>query len=72
MATYIATQLSECEIESIRDIFEKIDDNQDGYITIEELHEFLKEKQGENVAMTDLQKLVLSIDTDRNGKINYN
>ena len=49
-----------------------IDDDQDGYITVEELHEFLLSKQGEEVGFQDLQKLVLSIDTDRNGKINYN
>jgi calcium-dependent protein kinase len=32
----------------------------------------LLQKQGENIALNDLQKLLLSIDTDRNGKINYN
>ena len=72
VATYIATQLSENEITSIRDIFMSIDDDQDGYITVEELHQFLLSKQGEEVGFQDLQKLVLSIDTDRNGKINYN
>lgn len=49
-----------------------MDHDQDGFINLEELHTFLKERQGQNIAMTDLQKLVLSIDTDRNGKINYN
>ena len=29
-------------------------------------------RQGENIAMCDLKSLVVSIDTDRNGKINYN
>ena len=56
----------------MRDLFKSIDDDDDGYITIEELHQFLNTKQGENVALVDLQKMVASIDTDRNGKINYN
>ena len=38
VATYIATQLSEAEIETMRDLFLSIDDDQDGYITVEELH----------------------------------
>lgn len=56
----------------MRDLFENIDHDQDGYITINELHEFLSQRQGESIALNDLQKIVISIDTDRNGKINYN
>ena len=35
VATYIATQLSEAEIETMRDLFQSIDDDQDGYITVD-------------------------------------
>lgn len=48
--------------------FEKLDKNKDGYITLKELHKGL----GENYDLKDAQKILESVDTDKNGAIDYN
>ena len=45
--TYIATQLPEKKIHHLGVLFEQIDTNSDGYLTVEELQAAL-EKQHEN------------------------
>jgi calcium-dependent protein kinase len=69
--TYIATQLPEKDIHHLGLLFSQIDTNSDGYLTIEELQAAL-EKQHENTSYAELKSIIEHIDTDRNGKINYN
>lgn len=69
--TYIATQLPEKDIHHLGKLFQQIDTNSDGYLTIDELQVAL-DKQHENPSLADLKNIIDHIDTDRNGKINYN
>lgn len=55
------------EIQESKKMFSKIDKNNDGYITLNELKNALKNKY-DDVA---LQKIIRSIDSDKNGAINY-
>ena len=48
-------------------MFSKIDKNNDGYITFNELKEAFKDKYSEET----LEKILRAIDTDKNGAINY-
>lgn len=48
-------------------LFEQIDKNRDGYITIKELQE-VSEKSDWQI---DLKNILMSIDMDKNGAINY-
>jgi Ca2+-binding EF-hand superfamily protein len=69
--TYIATQLPEKDIHHLGLLFNQIDTNSDGYLTIEELKAAL-DKQNENTNYSELKNIIDHIDTDKNGKINYN
>ena len=42
VSTHIATQLSENEIKKLKKIFMKIDEDQDGYLSIDELYKHCK------------------------------
>ena len=68
--TYIASQLSEKDIERLGELFKQVDINHDGYITVEELKVAL-ENQKEKTSLIELRSLMDYIDTDKNGKINY-
>jgi calcium-dependent protein kinase len=47
-------------------LFEQLDKNKDGYITIKELQEADSSNSG-----VDLKNILMSIDMDKNGAINY-
>ena len=47
-------------------LFEAIDKNKDGYITVKELQEIKHETSG-----IDIKNILLGIDMDKNGAINY-
>ncbi|CAD8110982.1 unnamed protein product [Paramecium primaurelia] len=67
--TYIASQLSEVEIQELGKLFKELDQNGDGILTLEEvkkgLHNFQQESWGEVI------QILKAIDTDCNGVINY-
>lgn len=55
------------EVSESNKLFKSIDINGDGYITLRELKEVLKDKYDDSV----LQNIIRSIDADKNGAINY-
>ena len=69
-ATYVASQMSEKDVEKLGELFRKIDANHDGFISIDELKNALSD-EGNWFEMKELKQLMDSIDVDKNGKINY-
>lgn len=69
-ANYVASQMSEKDVEKLGQLFRKIDINHDGFIEIDELRQALASEQSA-LEMKDLKALMESIDVDHNGKINY-
>ena len=70
-ATFIASQIPEKQIHDLGLLFKQIDTSGDGFITLEELQKAL-DKQQENASFFELKAIIESIDTDKNGVINYN
>lgn len=69
-ATFVASQMSEKDVEKLGELFRKIDANHDGFISIDELKLALSD-EGNWFEMKELKQLMDSIDVDKNGKINY-
>ena len=68
--TFLATKATDKDIKEEMSIFNQFDKNKDGYITTNELKKGLK-----NIGKyhdEDIDKIMLSLDTDNNGAINYN
>ena len=66
--TYLATQLSEKEISSLRVCFMRLDKNGDGILSMTEIEDGLK-----NSAMADnFLEIAQSLDTNDSGYIDYN
>jgi len=65
--TYIAAQCSTSEIEELRKVFQMIDTDGDGTITLSELKVALSEIKSPD----EVRKLMESIDTNQDGSINY-
>ena len=66
--TYIATRLSEKELAPLRAMFKTLDLDGDGKLSYEEVKEGLKGRADEK----ELTELMVAIDTDHNGFIEYN
>ena len=66
--TYIATQLSEKELAPLRTLFKSLDSNGDGRLSYKEIKQGLKGRADEQ----ELVSLMISIDTDNSGFIEYN
>ena len=66
--TYLATQLSEKEIEPLKTLFLSLDKNGDGRLSLEEIRSGFvgRPEQGE------FMDIMLSMDTDKSGYIDYN
>lgn len=62
--------LSDNKVIECREIFDYFDHDKDGQITIKELGDLLK-ALGENPTQDELQKMILEIDEDRSGKIDF-
>lgn len=66
---YIASRLSESEITSLRELFKKIDQNGDGFISKEELKSSMSHLHPN--CDSELDHLTTSLDFNQNGKIDY-
>ena len=55
-------------------MFKDLDENHDGYISVEELEHYMKRNASKNLGINleELKNIIDCIDTDKNGKINYN
>lgn len=65
----IAHQCSSQELMDNQKIFIKLDKNNDGYITKKELREGLKQMM--KLSDDEIEQIIRSMDTDKNGAINY-
>jgi calcium-dependent protein kinase len=67
--TYIASRLTQNEIEELNKTFQQIDDNNDGKLTLEEIKIALSKKK--NINIEHIEEIFKSIDTDGSGSIEY-
>lgn len=67
---YIASQLSQKDIRVLGKMFLEIDQNKDGYLTVEELSSFMATQERQEYA--DLREIVQHMDVDHNGRLAYN
>jgi calcium-dependent protein kinase len=68
ICTFLASRVSNEEVQKQLESFDKLDKNKDGYITLKELQKGL----GDSFSMEDAQRIMDSVDTDKNGAIDYN
>merc|ERR1712217_453083 len=66
----IMTQMKEEEMKASREIFVKLDLNNDGLVTLPELAEGLRQA-GVYLNPLDLQEVIDAVDVDVNGKLDY-
>jgi len=64
--SYLSSRVTDEDVVEEKKLFERIDKNKDGYITIKELQE-----ADEKISGVDLKNILMSIDLDKNGAINY-
>ena len=69
--TYIASRLNENEVSNLREIFNNFDKNKDGHISLEELKNGLEKLKCQEIDNKEIEKIFLSLDTDKNGRIGY-
>jgi len=72
---FIAFRLSEEDVKDLNQIFQSIDKNGDGSLSIEELKnglELIKKTKNLDITTDELEKIFEAIDLDNNGVINYN
>ena len=69
--TYIASRLNENEVSKLREIFTNFDKNKDGHISLEELKNGLEKLKCQEIDNKEIEKIFLSLDTDKNGQIGY-
>jgi calcium-dependent protein kinase len=67
--SYLASRVSEEEIKDNIKMFNQIDKNHDGYITMKELQKGLI---GKDKDPKEIETIMRSVDTDGNGAINFN
>jgi calcium-dependent protein kinase len=66
---FIASRLNESDIKNLKEIFNTLDKNKDGTLTIDEVREGISKI--ENGKELDFEAILKSIDTDGSGAINY-
>lgn len=65
--TYLASRTSDDDVSEEMQIFLKLDKNKDGYITLKELKEGMKDLDN----IDELTEILKGVDVDNNGAINY-
>jgi len=68
--SYLASRVTEDEIKANIQLFNQIDKNHDGYITLKELQKGLLGK--DKKSYDEIETIMMSVDTDNNGAINFN
>lgn len=69
---YIVHHLSnDKEVDRLRKIFQIIDVNGDGQLTRDELYEGLKRELGEDIAKKEINRIMLALDNDNSGLIEF-
>ena len=67
--TFIASRLTQNEIEELNKNFQEIDDNNDGKLTLEEIK--MAVNKNKNINIDHIEEIFKSIDTDGSGSIEY-
>ena len=65
--SFLSTRVTDEDVRREKELFEMIDKNKDGYITVKELHDVADGKHSE----VDIKNILMSVDMDKNGAINY-
>lgn len=65
--TYLASRTSDADVSEEMQIFLKLDKNRDGYITLKELKEGMKDLEN----IDEIAEILKGVDIDNNGAINY-
>jgi len=66
--TFIASRLKDDDIKNLKEIFNSLDKNKDGTLTLDEVKEGVSKIQDSNL---NIEEIFSSIDTDGSGVINY-
>jgi Ca2+-binding EF-hand superfamily protein len=66
--TYLASRIDKQQEDNTRKLFFEMDSNRNGYISIDELHNYCI---GNEAALSKYSTLMSGVDLDNNGKINY-
>lgn len=67
----IASRIPEDQIKTLREAFSKFDSNGDGKLTLDELKSGIKSLPNVTLTDSDIEMTMNSIDTNRNGFIDY-
>ena len=69
--TFIASRLNDNEVNDLNKLFEIFDINNDGQISFEEFQQVFLNNKYTGINQDEIREIFNSIDTDKNGKIDY-
>lgn len=68
--TFIASRLRDADVQNLKDIFNTLDLNKDGTLTLDEMKEGIEKLKKDHIDI-DIEGIFKSIDTDHSWKIDY-
>ena len=71
MLNFIASQLPQKDIMVLGQVFQSIDENKDGFLTIDEMAKYMK-NQSDKPEYEEIAEIIKHMDVDCNGKLVYN